>query len=232
MANYVSTQTAERSLVTVLFKSLYMQMAAALAITGLTAWFVANSPAMLQFLYGNTATIWILAIAQIGLVMWLSSRLFSMSMTTATLLFIAYSVLTGMTLSAIFLIYSGESIAATFLVTAGTFLVMSIIGYTTKMDLSKLGSILFMLLIGLIIASVVNIFLASSTLYWITTYVGVIVFVGLIAWDTQNIRKMFIEHGGDDEPAQKIALMGALMLYLDFINLFLYLLRILGNSRE
>lgn len=232
MANYATTQTAEQSLVSALFKSLYMQMAAALTITGLTAWFVANSPAMISFLFSNSASIWIFAIAQIGIVIWLSARLFSMSTTTATLLFIAYSVLTGMTLSSIFLVYSGESIAATFLVTAGTFLVMSIIGYVTKMDLTKLGSILYMLLIGLIIASVVNIFLASSELYWITTYVGVIVFVGLIAWDTQKIRKTFIAHGSYDEPAQKIALMGALMLYLDFINLFLYLLRILGNARE
>ncbi|MBQ3043651.1 MAG: Bax inhibitor-1/YccA family protein [Alistipes sp.] len=232
MANYVTTKTAEQSLVSALFKSLYMQMAAALTITGLTAWFVANSPAMISFLYSNSASIWILAIAQIGVVIWLSSRLFSMSTTTATMLFIIYSVLTGMTLSSIFLIYSGESIAATFLVTAGTFLVMSIIGYVTKMDLTKLGSILYMLLIGLIIASVVNIFLASSSLYWITTYVGVIVFVGLIAWDTQKIRNAFVEHGSYDESAQKIALLGALMLYLDFINLFLYLIRILGGGRE
>ena len=187
---------------------------------------------MLNAIFSNSASIWIILIAQIGVVLWLSSRLFSMSMTSATLLFILYSVLTGLTFSALFLVYSGESIASTFFVTAGTFLVMSIIGYTTKMDLSKMGNILIMMLVGIIIASVVNIFLASSSLYWIITYVGVIVFVGLIAWDTQKIRNAFIQHGLYDESAQKLALMGALMLYIDFINLFLYLLRILGNSRE
>jgi FtsH-binding integral membrane protein len=180
----------------------------------------------------NPSMLWIIFILQIGLVILLSARVFHMSMTAATLLFITYSVITGVTLSSIFLIYDLGTVATSFFVTAGTFLTMSIIGYTTRMDLSKLGNILYMLLIGLVIATIVNIFVASSTLYWITTYAGVVIFTGLIAWDTQKLRTLFIEHGAADEMGNKLALLGALTLYLDFINIFLYLLRIFGNSRD
>lgn len=229
MANYTSTQTAVQSLTQTLFKSLYMQMAAALTITGLTAYFLSESAAFWRMLADNQALIWVIIIAQVGLVLWLTMRLHKMSMTTATLLFIAYSVLTGVSLSSIFIIYTKSSIASTFFITAGTFAVMSLIGYTTKRDLTKLGSILLMLLIGIIIATLVNIFLHSEGLYWAITYIGVAVFVGLIAWDTQKIKNIFEEHGTADDNGQKLALMGALMLYLDFINLFIYLLRLLGN---
>lgn len=232
MANYTSTQTAAQSLVSTLFKSLYMQMAAALTITGLTAYFIANSPQLLYAIYSNSASIWVLIIAQLGLVIWLSSRVMRMSMSAATILFILYSVVTGITFSSIFVLYTMESIASTFFVTAGTFFAMSLIGYTTRMDLSKVGNILYMLLIGLIIATVVNIFMASSSLYWIITYAGVIIFTGLIAWDTQKLKTTFLEYGATDESGQKLALLGALTLYLDFINLFLFLLRILGGNRD
>lgn len=207
-------------------------MAAALTVTGLTAYAVANSPQLLYALFSNSASIWILLIAQFGLVIWLSSRVMRMSLTSATLLFILYSVLTGLTFSSIFFVYTFESIASTFFVTAGTFFAMSLVGYTTRMDLSKIGNILYMLLIGLLIATVVNIFVSSSGLYWVITYAGVIIFTGLIAWDTQKLKTIFLEYGSADDSGHKLALLGALTLYLDFINLFLFLLRILGGNRE
>ena len=219
-------------MVSALFKSLYMQMAAALTVTGLTAYLLAGSASFWNMLATNPSMVWILFIAQIGLVIWLSARVMKMSMASATMLFIAYSVLTGVTLSSIFLVYSLGTIATTFFVTAGTFFVMSLVGYTTRMDLSRVGNVLYMMLIGLIIATVVNLFVASSTLYWITTYAGVVIFVGLIAWDTQKLRTLFVQYGTADEGGQRLALLGALTLYLDFINLFLFLLRILGGGNR
>ena len=180
----------------------------------------------------NPSMLWILLFAQLGLVFWLSARVMHMSISSATILFITYSVLTGVTLSSIFLIYDMGTIATAFFVTAGTFFTMSLIGYTTRMDLSRMGNILYMMLIGLFIATIVNIFVASSTLYWITTYAGVIIFTGLIAWDTQKLRNLFLEHGSDNEVGIKLALLGALILYLDFINIFIYLLRIFGSNRD
>lgn len=229
MSNYTSTQTASQSLTSTLFKSLYLQMSAALTITGLVAYFLSQSQAYIDMLVNNSGMIWVILIAQIGIVVLLSARLHKMSMTTATLLFILYSAITGVTFGSIFLAYSMSDIIATFFVTAGTFFVTSLVGYITRMDLSKMGSILYMLLIGLVIATVVNIFLGSSGLYMVCTYLGVLIFVGLTAYDTQRIKNMFNEHGTADENGQKLALMGALMLYLDFINLFIYLLRLIGG---
>ena len=229
MANYSSTQTATQSLTSMLFKSLYMQMSAALTITGLVAYFLSQSDAYINMLINNSAMLWIVLLAQIGVVVFLSARLHAMSMSTATILFILYSVLTGVSFGTLFLVYDMSDIIATFFVTAGTFFVTSLVGYITRMDLTKMGSILFMLLIGLVIATVVNIFLGSEGLYMACTYLGVIIFVGLTAYDTQRIKNMFNEHGTADENGQKLALMGALMLYLDFINLFIYLLRLIGN---
>ena len=229
MANYSSTQTATQSLTSMLFKSLYMQMSAALTITGLVAYFLSQSDAYINMLINNSAMLWIVLIAQIGVVLFLTARLHTMSMSTATILFILYSVLTGVSFGTLFLVYDMSDIIATFFVTAGTFFVTSLVGYITRMDLTKMGSILFMLLIGLVIATVVNIFLGSQGLYMACTYLGVIIFVGLTAYDTRRIKNMFNEHGTADENGQKLALMGALMLYLDFINLFIYLLRLMGN---
>lgn len=232
MIEYSSAHSASYAVVGRLFKSLYLQMAAALAVTGLTAWFVASSPTLLEYIFANPSSIWILMIAELALVLWLSARVLRMSMGAATLLFILYSVLTGVTFSTIFLVYTGETIATSFFVTAGTFLAMSIVGYVTRLDLSRVGSLLYTLLIGLVIATLVNIFLKSTMVYWITTYVGVLIFTGLIAWDTQKLKRIFLEVGTADENGHKLALIGALMLYLDFINLFLMLLRILGGNRE
>lgn len=231
MANYVSQQTVAGATVSSLIKSVYMQMAAALSITGLVAYFLSQSVAFWQILAENMSLIWVIFIAQIGLVIWLSARITKMSMTSATLLFILYSVLMGVTMSTIFMVYTMGSIASVFFITAGMFLAMSLIGYFTRLDLTRLGSLLFMALIGVVIASVVNIFLGSETLYWIISYIAVVVFVGLTAYDTQKIKEMLAEYGQADEMGHKLALYGALTLYLDFINLFLYLLRIFGDRK-
>ncbi|MGB0836895.1 MAG: Bax inhibitor-1/YccA family protein [Flavobacteriaceae bacterium] len=170
-------------------------------------------------------------IAQFGLVIALSAAINKMSSTTAFVLFLVYSILTGVTFSTLSLVYTGDSIALTFFVTAGTFAVMSIYGMTTKRDLTKMRSLLFMALIGLIIASVANMFFASSMLYWAITYAGILIFVGLIAYDTQKIKTMSTQFT-DAESHNKGAILGALTLYLDFINLFLYLLRLFGDRRN
>lgn len=213
-----------------LMRSVYLWMVLALIITGLTAAYVANSPAYISALMNNPVLFYGVIIAELALVFILSGRIHKMSFTSASLMFILYSLLTGVSLSTIFLAYTESSIATTFLITAGTFGTMSLVGFVTKKDLSKLGGILFMALIGLIIATVVNIFLVSDTLGWIINYVGVLIFVGLTAYDTQKIKQMMREYGTDiNEQTQKMALMGSLSLYLDFINMFLYLLRIFGN---
>ena len=210
-------------------KSVYLQMAAALTVTGLVAYFLSGSLAFWEMLYNNPSMIWITIIAQFGLVIWISARLDRMSMSAATVLFILYSALMGVTMSSIFMVYTMESIASTFFITAGTFLATSVIGYVTRIDLSRIGGILLMALVGLIIATIVNIFLASETLYWVISYAGVLIFVGLTAFDTQKIKHMMTNYGAADEMGHKLALFGALTLYLDFVNLFLYLLRIFGN---
>jgi len=213
-------------------QKVYVWMSLALAITGITAFGVASSPNLMTTIVSNQALLWGLMIAELGLVIMLSARLQKLSVTTATLLFIIYSVLNGVTMSVIFAVYAGATIAKTFLITAGTFGVMSLYGITTKTDLSSIGKILFMALIGLIIASVVNIFMKSSGMEMIISYVGVLVFVGLTAWDTQKIKVMLAHAGPYEDTTQKIALIGALSLYLDFVNMFLYLLRIFGGNRD
>jgi uncharacterized protein len=209
----------------------YGWMAAALAITGLVAWWIATSPSTTQFIFGNRGIFIFLLIGQLLLVGSLAGWINKMSSQTATIIFVAYSVLTGIVFSSLFLIYTAGSLASTFLITGGMFAVMSIYGWTTGRDLTKFGSLLFMLLIGLIIASIVNIFVGSSMLYWISTYVGVFIFTGLVAYDTQKIKNMgaYVVEGTEEH--RKGAIIGALNLYLDFINLFLMLLRIFGSRR-
>ncbi len=215
-----------------LMRKVYTWMALALTITGFTAYYVASSPAILQAIMTNQILFFGLLIGELALVWGVSAAINRLSLTTATLLFILYSVLNGVTMSFIFLAYTMTSIASVFFITAGTFAAMSLYGYFTKADLSKMGQILFMALIGLIIATIVNLFIKSSGLTMILSYVGVLIFVGLTAWDTQKIKQMLQAAPDTGETAQKVALMGALSLYLDFINLFLYLLRIFGNSRD
>ena len=192
---------------------------------------VATTPSIIEAIVFNKLLFYGLIAAEFGLVWFLSSRITSLSLSTATLMFIAYSVINGATLSILLLVYTMESIGMVFFITAATFGVMALIGYTTKTDLSKIGNILFMALIGLIIASVVNMFMHSSGLQLIISYVGVLIFVGLTAYDTQKIKQMLYDQETADEGAQKLALLGALSLYLDFVNLFIYLLRILGNRK-
>ncbi len=213
-----------------LMRKVYLWMTMALVISGMTAYIVASSPAILQMIFGNSIVFWGLLIGELALVIGLSSMLNRISLTTATLLFALYSVLNGATLSSIFMIYTTSSITSVFLITAGTFGAMSLIGYTTKTDLSSMGKILMMALIGIIIATLVNVFfIKSSGFDLIISYVGVLIFVGLTAWDTQKIKNLMLEAPDAGENMQKLALIGALTLYLDFVNLFLYLLRIFGK---
>ncbi len=216
-----------------LMRKVYVWMTLALVITGFTAYAVANSPGIMTAIITNRMLMWGLLIGELALVWYVSARIDRLSLSTATLLFVLYSVLNGATLSIIFLAYTMTSIASVFFITAGTFAAMSLVGYFTKKDLSGLGRILFMALIGLVIATLVNVFLLKDAGFGlIVSYVGVLIFVGLTAYDTQKIKNMLVEADDVSAEAQKIALMGALALYLDFINLFLYLLRIFGSSRE
>ncbi len=209
----------------------YGWMALALMLTAGTAFYVASSPSLIQAVYGNKFLFWGLMIAELVLVFTVSGAINKISSGVATLLFFLYSLLNGVTMAFIFSVYTGESIAYTFMITAGTFGAMSLFGYVTKQDLTKFGSIALMALIGVIIASVVNIFLKSSTLYWIITIVGVLVFVGLVAYDTQKLKQLS-RAGFDYETQRKLSVIGALTLYLDFINLFLFFLNIFGGRRD
>ena len=213
----------------VLMRKVYVWMTLALVITGFTAYGVATSPGIQQLVFGNSIVMWGLIIAEFALVIGVSAAINKLSLTTATLMFILYSVINGALLSAIFLIYTASSIATVFFITAGTFGAMALVGYTTKTDLTSMGKILFMALIGLVIATLVNLFVKSSGFTLILSYVGVLIFVGLTAYDSQKIKQMMLQAPDAGEGAQKLALLGALTLYLDFINLFIYLLRIFGK---
>ena len=227
----IYTQQEELSMIQNAFmQKVYTWMFGALTITGAVAYVISTKQSLIEYFMLNQTTFYLLMFAELGLVMYLSARINKMSSTTAFVLFTIYSVLNGITFSLIFQIYTASSIASTFFVTAGTFAAMSLYGWTTKKDLTSIGSFLYMALIGLIIASVVNWFLASPMMYWIITYAGILIFVGLTAYDTQKIKKMSIQFQ-DNESHNKGAIMGALTLYLDFINLFLYLLRLLGDRR-
>ena len=208
----------------------YLFMSLGLAATGVVAMAVASSPAALEFVFGNRIVFYGLIIAQLGLVMAFSAVAARVSVGTAGLMFFGYAALTGVTLSAIFIRYTAGSLAGTFFITAGSFAALSFYGLVTKRRLDSLGSFCFMGLVGLIIASIVNIFLNSPVLYWLTTFVGVIVFTGLTAYDTAKI-KLLAQEAGPGDGRSKLAMQGALTLYLDFINLFLMLLRIFGRRR-
>ena len=212
-----------------LMRKVYVWMAMALVITGVTAFGVATSPTLFMTLH---KVMWGLVIAELVLVFALSGAINRLSLGTATLMFIGYSVLNGAMLSSIFYVYEPMVIAKVFFITAGTFGVMAFYGYTTKKDLTSMGKILFMALIGLIIATVVNMFLKSPGFEYILSYIGVAIFIGLTAWDSQKIKEMLQTQYDMSEGAQKLALLGALTLYLDFINLFLYLLRIFGGNNK
>ncbi len=207
----------------------YGWMFLGLSITAIVAFLTATSQVAVEFLFGNRMVFFGLFILQIFLVGALVVRIQKMSAAAATAIFIGYSVLTGITFSALILAYTTGSLVAVFGITAGTFGIMSAVGYFTKQDLTSFGRLMVMGLIGIILASIVNFFLHSTTLYWIISYVGVAVFVGLIAYDTQKIKAYALLES--EEERKKGAIMGALALYLDFINLFIFLLRLFGNRR-
>lgn len=219
------------SIVQSFFSQVYGWMFFGLLATGMVAYYTAGSAFLLNLIFGSKLAFYGFLLAPVVLVVILSSKIDSLSASMASFLFFVYSAVTGVTLSTIFIIYTQESIAATFAITAGTFGAMALFGYVTKTDLSKLGSIFYMLLIGLIIGSVVNLFLQSETMLWVLTYAGIIIFVGLTAYDMQKLKALAYKIGDDENKIAKFAVMGALTLYLDFINLFLNLLRIFGKRR-
>src|SRR5262245_6975264 len=206
-------------------------MTAGLLVSSAVASYAASAPSVLNLIYGNPLTIWVLFLAQIGLVIGLSAAIDRLAPGAAVALFIACAALNGLTLSALFLVYTYTSIAQAFLATAATFGAMSLYGATTKRDLSTAGNLLVMAVIGFVIGSIINLFWANSALYWLLTYLGIAVFIGLTAWDTQQIKRMS-QQAHDDTAARRLAIIGALKLYLDFINLFLLLLRIFGSQDE
>ena len=212
-------------------RSVYNWMAIGLGLTGFVAFYVSNSETLLKLIFGNQFIFFGLIICELVLVFTISARVHKMQASTATSLFVLYAALNGATLSAIFLIYTRSSITSTFFICAATFISSSIYGMVTKRDLTSMGQFMFMGLIGIVIASVVNLFVRSSGMSLIVSYIGVIVFVGLTAYDTQKLRTMALSQpeGLDSGTVRKGAILGALTLYLDFINLFLMLLRILGN---
>ncbi len=209
----------------------YGWMTTGLALTALAAMMTLSSQGLLNLIFGNKMVFYALIFGELGLVIAMSAAINKISSTTATLMFLLYSALNGVTFASIFLIYTSSSITSTFFVAAGTFGSVSIYGYVTKRDLTGWGSFLFMGLIGIVIASVVNIFLQSEMISWVVSYIGVFVFVGLTAYDTQKIKRIGAAGFADEESRKKASILGALTLYLDFINLFLMLLRIMGTRR-
>ena len=222
--------TTGTSVLSVVMRKVYVRMFFALVVTALTALYVASSPAILTTILGSRTIFFGLMIAELAVVFIVTGMLHKLSTTTAVLLFYLYAILNGVVFSSIFVAYELGSIAYTFFITAGVFGAMSVYGLVTKNDMTKFGSYCIMALFGLIIATIVNIFVASSTLDWIISLVGVALFIGLTAWDTQKIKNAAYM----TEPSQmgKLATIGALSLYLDFINLFLYLLRFFGRSND
>ena len=233
-----TTESSSRSFysenaVATLMRNMYAWMAIALVITGFTAFAVANTYSMISALVTSPIIYYGLIFAELGLVYYLSSRIFRMSFATAGLLFAVYSIINGVTLSLIFLIFEIGSIVSTFFITAGTFGAMAVVGSFLKKDLSFIGRFALMALIGLIIAGVVNIFMRSEGFSFIIAIIGVLVFTALTAYDAQKMKNLIAENGYEiNENTQKLALIGALELYLDFVNLFLYLLRLLGSRRD
>jgi uncharacterized protein len=236
MSTQASTgsQTSAVTRVNSFLRSVYNWMTIGLALTGVTAFYVSGNHTLLNLIHGNIVIKIGLIVGVLGLVFYLSSRIQKLSASTATSLFVVYAVLMGALLSYIFLAYTASSIVSTFFITAATFGVFSLYGYVTKRDLTALGGFMMMGLIGIIIASIVNWFIGSTALEMVISYIGVLVFVGLTAYDTQKLKEMALTQPGNASGAmiRKAVILGALTLYLDFINLFLFLLRILGVSRD
>lgn len=235
MDNQISTKTRDqigiKSYQALYMTKVYNWMALALLVTGVVAYITATTPQMIGYIVNSKLLFYGLILGELGLVIYLTAAIRKMSQTTAIATFLIYSALNGLTMSVIFLVYTSSSISTTFFVTAGTFAAMSFYGYTTKKDLTSIGNMAFMALIGIIIASIVNFFLKSEMMYWIITYLGVAIFVGLTAYDTQKLKEIGKRGFTDQENMEKMSVLGALTLYLDFINMFLFLLRILGDRK-
>ncbi|HEX9910801.1 MAG TPA: Bax inhibitor-1/YccA family protein [Desulfatiglandales bacterium] len=227
-------KTRAEVLVSDYVRSVYNWMGIGLALTGFTAYYVSSSESILRLVFGNPLLLMVLIVAELGLVFAIAGMVNRMSAGTATALFVIYSSLNGVTLSSIFLVYAQASIVSTFFVCAATFIACSLYGWTTKKDLTSLGGFMMMGLIGIVIASLVNLFIQSSSVSMIISYIGVFVFVGLTAYDTQKIKNMAMTQPAnlDGAVVRKGAIVGALSLYLDFINLFLMLLSIFGQRRD
>lgn len=226
------SQERQQTVVGTLMRNVYLWMTLALSITGLTAAVVARSPQLIAALFSTSWGVWVMFAIEIGLVIYLTARIDKMSFSTATMLFILYSLVNGVVFSSIFVVFELSSIATTFFITAGMFGGMALWGSITKKDLSGIGKFALMALIGLIIAGLVNMFLHNTMFDLIVSAVGVLIFSGLTAYDSQKIRQMLMMQNEVSESTQKIALLGSLSLYLDFINLFLYLLRFFGRGRD
>lgn len=231
--NRSNSYVVERSIsIETYMAQVYGWMTCGLLLTAFVSWYTYKTPVIINFIFSSQIAFFGLVLAQLGLVFVISSMIHRLSGSLATSLFMFYSVLTGLTISSIFITYIGSSIASAFLIASGMFGVMSLYGYVTQRDLRRFDSILFMGLIGILLATVVNFWLKNNTLMWIVTYLSVILFVGLTAYDTQNLKNIGQQiNANDSEGLRKYSIVGALTLYLDFINLFLILLRICGNKR-
>jgi FtsH-binding integral membrane protein len=234
MTTDTAVKTRAEVLVNDYVRSVYNWMGIGLALTGFVAYYVSTSESMIRLVFGNPLVLIVLIIAELGLVFAIAGMVNRMSAGTATALFVIYSGLNGVTLSSIFMVYVQSSIVSTFFICGGTFIACSLYGWTTKKDLTSLGGFMMMGLIGIILASLVNMFIQSSSMSMIISYIGVFVFVGLTAYDTQKIKNMAMTQPAnlDGAVVRKGAILGALSLYLDFINLFLMLLSIFGQRRE
>ncbi len=229
MVKQITSQVA--SLQQNFFNRVYGWMTLALLITGFSAMYVVSSHSLVSLIFGNPMILFGLIILELIAVFTLASAVHRLSVSTATWVFVGYSILNGITLSGLLLMYTGASVFLAFFITSATFLVMTIYGYTTKADLTEMGKLMFMGLIGIIIASLANLFFRSPAIDWIVSYVGVAVFIGLTAYDTQKLKAMLAD-ASDSNMFQKYAILGALTLYLDFINLFIMILRIVGNRNN
>ena len=223
-----SSEGAGSAVLTRFFNSVYAWMSAGLALTAVVAWWVSTQPELVQTTLGPMRFVFL--IAELGLVFGISAGMNRLSPAVATALFMLFAALNGLTLSVIFLVYAHSTLASTFFITAGTFGITSLYGMVTKRDLTRLGSLLFMALIGIVLASLVNFFVQSTALQWIISYVGVILFIGLTAYDTQRLKAMAMQTQSDSTAAARASVYGALILYLDFLNLFLFLLQIFGGG--
>lgn len=214
--------------VSAVMKRVYFKMFLAMLVTAFVSWWLASSQSFVNYYFTNTWLMWVVMFVELGMVFWITAGINRMSSSTATLLFFIFAAVNGLTLTPIFLVYAQASIAKTFFITAAVFGAMSVYGFFTKSDLTSWGKFLFFALIGLVIASVINIFWANSTFEWVISIIGVLIFVGLTAWDTQQVKRMAQMAPADS--VAKLATLGALTLYLDFVNMFLFLLNIFGGN--